>query len=119
MNLRICKFVKTFFFLYFFILSYSPYAFAASFKIDNPLKAQDFPTLVEHLSTAVMKIGVPFAVAALIFGGFRFISATAAGNETKLKEARTLIIWTIVGTAVIVGGAALVYAAVNFAKTLG
>lgn len=108
--------------LYYFFSILSAYplsAFAFSLKIDNPLNAADLPTLIEHLSAAAVKIGIPFVVAALILGGFRFITATLAGNETKLKEARTLIQWTVIGAAIVIGSWALVYAAVNFAKSLG
>lgn len=115
--MRIIFFLRTASALVFFLPAFS--AFAFSFRIDNPLNAPDLPTLIGHITTAVIKIGVPLAAAAIIWGGFRFVSATAAGNETKLREARTFLWWTIIGSAVVVGGAALVYAAVNFAKTLG
>ena len=93
--------------------------FASVFSIENPIGAPDLISLIGAISKAVIQVGIPFAAIALIFGGFRFVSATATGNESKLTEARKLLWWTIVGTAVIVGGASLVYAVVNFAKTLG
>ncbi|MBI2056503.1 MAG: hypothetical protein HYT37_03965 [Candidatus Sungbacteria bacterium] len=101
------------------LLSYAHPALAYSIRIENPLNASDLPTLIEHLSTALMKLAIPFAVAALIWAGFKFVAASASGNEAKLKDARVMLQWIIIGTAIIVGGAALVYAAVNFAKTLG
>ena len=92
---------------------------AISFRIDNPLTtSQDLLSLIANLSAAVVKIGIPFAVVALTWGGFRFVAATAQGNESKLKDARHFMWWTVIGSAVVVGEAALVYAAVNFAKSL-
>lgn len=101
----------------FFLFAFSVRAF--SFRIDNPLNAPDLPTLIEHVTNAVISIGIPLAAVALIWGGFRFVSATSSGNEVGLKQARTFLWWTIIGATVVVGGAALVYAALNFAKTLG
>lgn len=107
------------FFSVIYVSIYALPAFAFSLSIENPLHAPDLPTLIENITGALVKIGIPFAVAVLIWGGFRFITATAQGNEMKLKQARELLGWTIIGSAIVIGSWALVYAAVNFAKTLG
>lgn len=83
-----------------------------------PTEATDFPTLVENIAAAVIEIGIPFAVLAIIFAGFRFVIASARGDEAGIRSAKTILWWTVVGTAVVVGAAAIAYAVVNFAKTV-
>lgn len=84
----------------------------------NPIQATDFPTLITSLAEAIIDIGVPLAVVALIFAGFKFVYAAATDDPSGIKEAKKILLWTLVGTAVIVGASALAIAAVNFAKNL-
>lgn len=84
----------------------------------NPIVANDFATLVGSIAEAVIEIGIPLAVLAIIFAGFRFVIASARGDEAGIRSAKTILWWTIVGTAVVVGAAAIAYAVVNFAKTV-
>lgn len=72
--------------------------------IPNPLgdKVDSFTGLVATLlQKVVLPIGTTIVVFFIIYSGFLFV--TAQGNEEKLTKAKTAIIWTIVGAAVLLG----------------
>lgn len=92
--------------------------FTLAIDYPNPIEAEDFPTLIEAIAKALVLIGVPLAVLALIIAGFRFISGSISGSKDAIKEARSIFMWTLVGTAILVGAWAIASAVVNFAQTL-
>ena len=84
----------------------------------NPILATNFSDLILSIANAIIEIGVPLAVVALIYAGFKFVYSAASDDPSGIKEAKKLFFWTLIGTAVIVGASALAIAAVNFAKNL-
>ena len=77
------------------------YALAQSITIDNPTSFANFADFVEAILDVIVQIGVPIAAIFIIYSGFLFV--TARGNETKLEEAKKALLWTVVGTAVLLG----------------
>ena len=67
----------------------------------NPIEADSFQKLVEAVLKVVIAIGTPIAILAIIYCGFLFVKAR--GNPEELKTAKTALIWTIVGVAVLLG----------------
>ncbi len=49
----------------------------------------------------MLDLGLPVVGFFVVLSGFLFVNAQ--GNKEKLKTARTVLIWTLVGTAIIVG----------------
>src|SRR3989344_3977932 len=87
---------------------------SADTNIPNPITSTSFPCLIKALSEAAFTIVVPIAVVAIIFAGLKFIIAGAQGNEGGIKQARTMLFWIIIGTAVVVGSFVLAEAAISF-----
>ncbi|MBI2122351.1 MAG: hypothetical protein HYT98_04485 [Candidatus Sungbacteria bacterium] len=84
--------------------------------IPNPIAYCDFPSLLLAITTAVRNIGMVFAVLAIVIIGFKFIQASAAGNEGGIKEARKYFWWVVIGTAIVVGASVIAEAVINFVK---
>lgn len=87
-----------------------------SFKIKNPFRVGD--TLYDLVEAIVNKIILPIggvlSVLAFIYSGFLYVMAQ--GNETKLKTAHTALLYTVIGTAILLGSwvlANLIRATVN------
>lgn len=89
---------------------------AHAFKFANPIEANDFGTVVIAIADLMMKVGIPAAAIFLVYAGFLFV--TARGNEQQLATAKQVFIWTVVGTAIIVGAKYIASAVVNFARNL-
>ncbi|MDO8523219.1 MAG: TrbC/VirB2 family protein [bacterium] len=89
---------------------------AYAFDFENPIKANDFGTVVQAIAGLMLKIGIPVATIFLLYAGFLFV--TARGDETKLKTAKEVFWYTVIGTAIIVGASVIASAVVNFAKNL-
>ncbi|MSR71289.1 MAG: hypothetical protein EXS50_01270 [Candidatus Taylorbacteria bacterium] len=79
--------------------------YADTVTIKNPIKADDISQLVDFIFSLVLQIGVPIAVIMLIYSGFMFIMAR--GNPEQLKIARTSFMWTVIGTAVLLGASVI------------
>ena len=76
-------------------------SFGVSPTIDNPLKDKTIQSLVTTLIRTLLQIAVPIAVLAIIYSGFKFV--TAQGNEAELKKAKEQLYWTIIGVAILMG----------------
>ncbi|PCI29645.1 hypothetical protein COB55_01740 [Candidatus Wolfebacteria bacterium] len=75
--------------------------------ISNPLN--DITSIPQFLEKIFEKIVIPigFSIATLmiIYSGFLFV--VAQGNPTKLEKAKTAFLWTVIGTAVLLGSWAI------------
>jgi amino acid permease len=77
-------------------------------RLTNPLAGgniNDIPTLVERLLGIVLTIGVPLIVLAIIYAGFKFV--TAQGKPDKLEEAKKTFLWILVGAAILLSAYAI------------
>jgi len=70
-------------------------------KLENPIEAESFQELVEAVLEVAIAIGTPIAILAIIYCGFLFVKAR--GKPEDLKTAKSALIWTIVGVAVLLG----------------
>ena len=84
--------------------------------ICNPIRSFCFEDLVLNITIIIMQIGLPLAALMIILSGFMFIKAR--GKPEELTKARTMLIWVLVGTAIIIGARVIAEAVVNFAKGL-
>jgi len=83
--------------------------------LKNPLKSCTFAALVENVAKIVAQIGFPIAALAIIYSGFLFVSAR--GNEKQLEDAKRTFLWTIIGTAILLGAWAIAEAVQLFITT--
>lgn len=74
-------------------------------ELCNPIKYGSIKDFLTAILDAVVIIAFPFIVLAIIYAGFLFISAH--GNEEKLKRAKTIFFWVIIGALVILGASVL------------
>ncbi|MCW9054665.1 MAG: hypothetical protein OQJ98_01625 [Candidatus Pacebacteria bacterium] len=79
-----------------------PYSVAAATGLKNPLRnINNFEDFVELLLEAVIRIGLPIAALFIVYSGLLFV--TAQGSEDKIKKAKDVFFYTIVGVAVFLG----------------
>lgn len=101
------------------MLGLAPYIYAQT-KFPNPLgQTKTVTGLIDAVSKAVIYVALPIAVVAIIIVGLRLLIAGAAGESGKVAESKTLLWWVVIGTAIVVGSAAIANAVVNFTQTLG
>ncbi len=70
-------------------------------NIENPINPSDLNELIEAILELVIKVGTPILVLAIIYVGFLFVAAR--GNPGKLEEAKQAFVWTLIGSAIILG----------------
>lgn len=72
--------------------------------LDNPLgnKVNNLPSFIYMILDIVFQIGAIFAVLAIIYVGFMFVSAR--GDPEKLVTARRAFLYTVIGIALLLGG---------------
>lgn len=71
----------------------------AQVQIQNPLNYRSFAELLGAVVGFLMKLAIPIATIAIIIGGFYFI--TAGGNPDKIKVAKQIIIWALIGLIIV------------------
>jgi len=70
------------------------------FIIENPLgETSDIYTLVDNIINFLFGIAILLTPIIIIYAGFVYI--TSAGNEEKIKTAQKIIIWALIGFAVV------------------
>jgi hypothetical protein len=72
--------------------------------LNNPLGdigVDNIPKLIEKILELVVLIGTPVVALFIIWSGFLFVSAQ--GNPTKLTTARTTLMYTLIGAALVLG----------------
>lgn len=72
-------------------------------ELKNPFRGGDslFKLLETIINDILLPIGGVLAVLAFIYSGFLYV--TAQGNEAKLKTAHKALLYTAIGTAVLLG----------------
>ena len=107
----------------FAMLGMVPYISAAEptiYALPNPLGKTDTVTaLIGSISAAVIQIALPIAVVAIIVVGLRLLIAAVSGETGKITEAKKMLWWVLIGTAVVVGSSALALAVTQFVQDLG
>jgi len=86
------------------------------FDLKNPLKYNTFDQLVDAIADIIIKIGSVVAVIFIIYSGFLFV--TARGSDEQIIKAKSVFMWTVIGTAVLLGAAVIAKAVVNFVQGL-
>ena len=74
-------------------------ASAQMVEIDNPIEWDNFTDLVHAIIKFIFNIALAIVPMIFIIAGFFFI--TAAGDPEKIKKAKDMVLWTIIGFMVI------------------
>src|ERR1035437_573828 len=78
----------------------------ASVQIVNPLgNIKTVNGFIKVLLEGLIKIGMPIVALALIYCGFLFVKAR--GNAEELKTAKSALLYTIIGAAILIGSWAI------------
>lgn len=68
----------------------------------NPLNnINSFTDLLNAIVNAIIQLGGILLVLALVFTGFKFVQAQ--GKEEALREARSMLVWTVIGGLILLG----------------
>lgn len=72
-----------------------------SIAFPNPIKSPSLQCLISDILKIVANLGAVIAVFFIIYSGFLFI--TAQGDTKKVSDARNTFLYTIIGTAILLG----------------
>ena len=75
--------------------------FAQDFAIENPLgeNASTIPALIDRITHFIFLVGVAIAPVMILVAAFYFM--TARGDPDQVSKAGKIIVWTLVGVAII------------------
>jgi len=71
----------------------------------NPLKGGDLMSFLRGIIDLVIKIGTVVVILMLVYIGYLF--ATTSINPENKKDARTYLLWTLVGALILLGSQAI------------
>ena len=85
---------------------------AAAVQLENPIPSiTTIGGFVEILLNIVLTIGIPIVAFFIILSGFRFV--TARGNPEALGEAKRMLLYSLIGGALLLGAWVLAEAIQN------
>jgi len=67
--------------------------------IENPLIDKTFGDMINRIINILLYISFGIAPIMIIVAGFYFV--TAMGDEAKIKKAKQIILWTLIGLGII------------------
>ena len=70
-------------------------------KLTNPLDSNSILQLIQKLLETVVQIGIPIIALAIVYAGFLFVKAQ--GNESKITEAKEVLLYTVIGAGIVLG----------------
>lgn len=73
--------------------------------LENPLGKTSLSELVAGILQIVVKVGVIVVIFMLVYVGFKFV--TARGEPGAITEAKTALMWTVVGALILLGAEAI------------
>lgn len=76
-------------------------SFPLNVSITNPLKVDTIQGAIQLFMSAVLRVALPFIVVFFIWSGLSFV--LARGNPDKIKVAKNMFLYTVVGTLLILG----------------
>ncbi len=77
-------------------------------KICNPLATNGINTIQDFIRIALqgaVRIGLPVVALAIIYCGFLFVSAQ--GNPGEIEKAKSALLYTLIGAALLIGAWAI------------
>lgn len=83
-----------------------PAAPGTNVTLINPLNAgTSLESFLNNILAFVIRIGTIIVILMLVFVGFKFV--TARGEPAKITEARSALLWTVVGALILLGAQAI------------
>jgi hypothetical protein len=79
----------------------------------------DAVAIICGLATSIRQFALPLAVFAIVFIGFQLVIAASGGNEGKLAQTKSWLLYVVIGTVIIAAATTLVNAAVRFSAQIG
>lgn len=70
-------------------------------QLENPIRFDNLGEFLVEVLGVVIVIALPIIVLAIIYAGFLFVSAQ--GDESKIKSAKSIFTWTVIGGGIILG----------------
>jgi TRAP-type C4-dicarboxylate transport system permease small subunit len=74
-------------------------------RLCNPLNYNSVTDLIPRILDIVAQVGLVVCTFFIIFAGFKYV--TAAGNSGEIEKAHGILLWAVVGTAVLLGAKVL------------
>ena len=72
------------------------------FELKNPLQANNLLELIDVLATWLFNLSIPIVVVMIVYAGVMFL--TSRGDTTKVTKARQILLYAVVGFAIILIG---------------
>src|SRR3989344_6300043 len=99
------SFSRIAFITYGFIVPIVSFAQDTPGLIKNPIEADSINGLIKSLLEGVIKIGMPIVALAIIYCGFLFVAAR--GKPEAITKAKDALLYTLIGSAVLLGSWAI------------
>ena len=90
---------------------------SGTYTLQNPLQVCSISDLIALLLHAAIVIGIPIAVLFIVYAGFKFI--LARGSPGELSEARSNLVYTLIGVAIFIGASLIANVIIATLQQLG
>jgi hypothetical protein len=86
-------------------------------QLCNPVKANNLEDFLRDVVRVIVRVGIPVSAIFVIYSGYLFVSAR--GSEDRVKHAKQVFWYAIIGTAVLLGAWVIITVIADTIKELG
>ncbi|QQR65381.1 hypothetical protein IPH92_02270 [Candidatus Kaiserbacteria bacterium] len=80
--------------------------FAQGATLTNPLSSKTIPEFLLKIIDILLVFALPLIILYIMYAGYLFV--TAQGNPGKVTEARTALLWAVVGGVIVLAAKIIV-----------
>ncbi|MEK7128331.1 MAG: hypothetical protein AAB933_02100 [Patescibacteria group bacterium] len=73
--------------------------------LTNPISQNTIEGFIKVVLEGLLRVGIPVVALAVIYSGFLFVAAR--GNAEKLSKAKSALLYTLIGAAILLGSWAI------------
>lgn len=85
----------------------------------SPIPFKDLSGLIIQILTYIQSVAIPLAIIAVVIVGIQFIYGAATGNQALISRSKSLLLWILIGAAIVIGAVYLATAMIDLLKNIG
>ena len=93
-------------------------AIAAIVEFKNPVQSTDLASLIKSIVDQLFPFAITLTAVGILAYGFLYVVYSGSGNEGGIKKLKGLMLWLIIGAAIVAGSKVIVDAVVKFGQEI-
>ena len=104
--------------LFLILLPFATTLAAPPTEFKNPIQSKDLAALIKCIVDQLFPFAITLTAVGILAYGFLYVVYLGSGNEGGIKKLKGLMLWLIIGAAIVAGSKVIVDAVVKFGQEI-